>query len=221
MNAELSHLTSARIALRHIVTERNLLEHNNMTLEMENAALRRELALSTQTYQDRTKLLEQTIATLTQEAEKAKQAYEERNDLLEDEMRYSDALHDSLSEMKVTLRRVNDELQSERTSVAVIRKEYQKLQEKARAESEQLRSDLGAMYRLRDEAREERDNVIAERDQMYMEFKQEFDDHSKTIEESGNLRNAMGRTVAKYNELRYHILPYVKQCCDEDHDSVS
>ena len=274
MHDTLDHLTTARNALRHILTERDRLEYMNTSLEQENAILRRELTLlnkSKQIYEERTNLMEKTIATLAEEAERSKKAYEERtnlmdqtnatlmdeaemsrqsnderihlleqtiatlaeeaerskkvynerNDLLEEEMRYSDALHDSLSDMKMTLRRVNDELLAERNSIAVLRREYQALQEKTRKESEQLRSDLGAMYRLRDEVRAERDKAIAERDEMQLEFKREFEDHTKTIQESGNLRNAMGRTVAKYNELRYNILPYLKSWDDDEKDSIS
>ena len=157
---------------------------------------------------------------------------------LEDEERYADALHDSLSDMKITLQRVNDELLVERDANTILNAEIHKIHEKHRKESAQLRYDLGAMYLLRDELRAERDSLATERDSLATErdhlaadlqkektkykeacaeLREEFDAHTQTLMESSQLRSSMKRTVEKYNELRYHQ----DQDQDQDKDSIS
>ena len=257
MNA---HLTRAREYLRIVLAERN-------RLEIEVETLQRDLAQSTKAYDDRNEMYEDLLHNCTADMRETLQqvrdqlkAETERNEMsenqlrkerdslavkLEDEERYADALHDSLSDMKITLQRVNDELLVERDANTILNAEIHKIHEKHRKESAQLRYDLGAMYLLRDELRAERDSLATERDSLATErdslaterdhlaadlqkektkykeacaeLREEFDAHTQTLMESSQLRSSMKRTVEKYNELRYHQ----DQDEDEDKDSIS
>lgn len=240
MNA---HLTHARESLRIVLAERN-------RLEIEVETLQRDLARSTKAYDDRNEMYEDLLYNCTADMRETLQqvrdqlkAETERNEMSEnqlrkerdslavklaDEERYADALHDSLSDMKILLQRVNDELLDERDANTILNAEIQTIHEKNRKETAQLRYDLGAMYLLRDEIRAERDQVATERDQLAAdlqkentkykeacaELREEFDAHTQTLMESSQLRSSMKRTVEKYNELRYRDQ-------DDDKDSIS
>lgn len=230
-NKKLTPVESNQVEI-HTMTQTN---HSNLLNDMDRTTheLVRLMTSVGRMSLDRTSLQE-NIATLTQEnfrlqcdiagmrqcALDDKELYEqiinEKNLTLAEEEKYADNLHDSLSDMKMLLNQTTESLAKEKVR-------YEALQEEKRKESEQLRADLEAMYRLRDEMKAERDEMKAERDEARenyraacVELRDEYEAHTTSISEYNQVLASMGISAEKFNRR------CVDSNCDDDRaDSIS
>jgi uncharacterized protein (DUF3084 family) len=200
-------------AFGRVSAERYSLQDNITTLSQDNFTLRCEL--------------ERVRQEATDDKEMYSQILNEKNLTLHEEEKYADNLHDSLSEVKVSLRKLSDELAAEKEISSQLRAENQRLQQThdaKRAEIDQVRYDLCVMYRMRDQAATERDRLMSELSDMIADRDHAIAQRDRAVEEYDQSVEARNEDIALRDKViaeRDEALKNYKSACTELRDEYN